>query len=365
MAETINSSIQGENIQRNRTLNHPSLPQPIFEERIDSLDGSANQNINDHNTKSELYQHTETHFFVVCADTQLGMTSKNREWQTELAYSAQAIKAINALNPAPSFVCICGDLVDMEASIISNQKNSPFTFDQCHEIQDKQYNDFKQVWSSLHDRIPLVCLCGNHDVGNIPTRASIERFQSIIGDDYLAFWANGTYNIVLNNVLFNDPTSAIDLFEEQVQWLKGRLQYANQYNANQIFIFAHYPWFIYNEDEDETDMKGKSPIPKEWGPSNPDEGFEDSYFHIKKKYRQIALSLFRTYKVSACFSGHFHQDNVSKTNWPQPMHMITTAPLSLVFETDAKPRKEMNYGRGFRVVEVKGKTFTHHFESLR
>lgn len=75
-------------------------------------------------------------------------------------------------------------------------------------VQEQQNRDFKEVWSHLREDIALVCLCGNHDVSNRPTPATMKVFEDAYGDSYLAFWANGTYNIMLNNCLFFDPTGA-------------------------------------------------------------------------------------------------------------------------------------------------------------
>jgi hypothetical protein len=82
--------------QNDRSLVHPLLPQPSH---------------NGNDEKSESVKHSPSHCFVVCADTQIGMTSGNKEWETELAYSREAIKMINNLNPRPLFCCMCGDLV--------------------------------------------------------------------------------------------------------------------------------------------------------------------------------------------------------------------------------------------------------------
>jgi len=305
---------------------------------------------------SEIEQHSETHTFVVCADTQLGTLNQNKEWKKELEYIDRAVDAINDMEIVPSFVSVCGDLVEMEGSIYTNKKGSPYSMEQCNEIQDRQNEDFKRAWSKLDGRIPLVCMCGNHDVGNRPTKTSIDRFKAAFGDEYLAYWTNGTYNIVMNNVLFNDPTGAPDLFDEQIEWLEGRLKYANDHHANQIFVFAHHPWFLYNENETENTLKGKSMFPKEWGVGS----IDDSYFSIQPKYRKVALDLFKKYNVSACFSGHFHQNLVSKTSWG--MDMIITGPLSITLESDGKPEDSEKNGMGIRIVEVQGREFKHHFE---
>ena len=104
------------------------------------------------------------------------------------------------------------------------------------------FRDFKRVWAGLAPDIALVCLCGNHDVGNRPTRASISHWTQSFGDDYLSFWANGSFNICLNNCLFSNPNGAPDLFDEQLHWLEQRLKYARDNDASHIFVFGHFPW---------------------------------------------------------------------------------------------------------------------------
>ena len=211
----------------------------------------------------------------------------------------------------------------------------------CDAIQDEQNQDFKKLWSRLHQDIALVCLCGNHDIGNRPTPRSIARFRSAFGDEYLAFWTNGSYNIVLNNVLFVDATGAQRIYNTQLRWLENRLQYARDHQARNIFVFGHHPFFLYDEEEDPDDLTGYSPYPQEWlefdenGETIPTEdSFPDSYFSMPKQYRSQALELFKQYNVTACFSGHFHQNLQSMTRWG--MANIITAPLSVVFETTGK-----------------------------
>ena len=352
-SENVETMFRYRSSQKDRTLIHPALPQPSQQ------DNDEDEEIEALNEQRPSRDHFS---FVVCADTQIGMTSQNKEWETELSYSRQAIQKINQLNPKPLFVSICGDLCDMEFSFYSN--SNKFTKDECDAIQLQQMLDFQQTWSRLDDSIALVCLCGNHDVGNRPTKASIDKYKSQFGDEYLAFWVNGTYNIVLNNVLFVNPEGAMDLYEEQLIWLENRLHYANSHSANHIFVFGHHPWFLYTEEEELKDPLLGSPYPTEWG-GNSDQLFPDSYFSIPKATRQVAMKLFQKYGVTACFSGHFHQNLVSKSSFG--MHMIITAPLSIVFESTGKPKEQNELepnGRGIRIVKVYQDFFTHQFELL-
>ena len=250
----------------------------------------------------------------------------------------------------------------MEYSFYQKQ-DSEFTKEQCDKIQDKQNKDFQSVWSELDDSIALVCICGNHDVGNRPTPESIERFRSAFGDEYLAFWSNGCYNIILNNVIFTDPSGAIEMFYEQLDWLENRLKYANDHKADQIFVFCHHPWFLYNDDEEDEDLTGMIPFPSEWSDEPATGGFPEKYFGMQRKYRDIALGLFKKYGVKASFSGHFHQNVISKSSWG--MDMIITAPLSVLFESSGKPKQNEENKMGVRVVNVTKDSFTHTFVPLK
>lgn len=134
-------------LQKGRTLVHPTLS---FSSKV-----AADVPTPQKTTSPPLRPYT----FVVCSDAQIGMTSGNREWETELEYSRQAIAYINSLDPRPLFCCICGDMVDMEKSFFAGDG---FSTEECDNIQDQQNADFQKTWSALHEDIVLVCLCGNH-----------------------------------------------------------------------------------------------------------------------------------------------------------------------------------------------------------
>eukprot|EP00592_Proboscia_alata_P005477 CAMPEP_0194382300 /NCGR_PEP_ID=MMETSP0174-20130528/59506_1 /TAXON_ID=216777 /ORGANISM="Proboscia alata, Strain PI-D3" /LENGTH=505 /DNA_ID=CAMNT_0039167491 /DNA_START=198 /DNA_END=1715 /DNA_ORIENTATION=+ len=370
------STLQFPNDRHSQDIKHPDIPFLLQEDYFPSqcillnpdesttcdfkVSNNARNLTRPQHNDSEMIRRKPHHSFVICADSQIGMTSRNQEWETELEYCRDAIEKINSLDPKPSFACVCGDLVDMDSSFYRN--SDQFSKEECDAIQDRQNADFKRVWSAIDDDIPLICLCGNHDVGNRPNAASIQKFRSAFGDEYLSFWVNGTYNIALNNVLFSDPTDAPDLFEEQNAWLENRLIYANEHGAEQIFVFCHHPWFLYDENEDASDLLGSCPFPKEWGQSG--EAFPDNYFGIPKKYREIAMNLFERYNVAACFCGHFHQNLVSRSSFG--MEMIITASLSLLFESSGKPTEQSidPNGRGIRIVDVMDGYISHRFEQI-
>lgn len=358
-------------LQKNRTLIHPKLPQKDGSnghhqdrDHADTLPAPDNNSTDPSSANS-----SSSFSFVVTADTQFGMLKNNVDWEDEMKWSRRAVQQINALHPRPLFCIVCGDLVHMTAEIEmgktftnrSTGQETVLTREACDEIQDAQNRDFQQIWSDIHPDIPLVCLCGNHDVGQRPTPLSIARFRRAYGDDYLAFWVRQTYNIVVNTALFSDPSGAPDMYQEQFEWLRGRLQYAKRQQASHIFVFGHHPWFLYNENEDEKDLTEGCPL-QEFGIEG---SISDGYFVIPLVRRRQVMELFREFGVTAAFAGHFHQNMVSQSSFGMPM--ITTSALSVLLRSTGIP-KDFNEPktRGMRLVYVNQEdgTFQHKFVSL-
>ena len=70
----------------------------------------------------------------------------------EIELCRQTVDLLNRMKPRPAFFIVCGDLVDAFP-------------DKWPEIRAAQERDFFKVFSKLDKDIPLVCVCGNHDVG--------------------------------------------------------------------------------------------------------------------------------------------------------------------------------------------------------
>jgi hypothetical protein len=105
---------------RDRQVHHPSLPQD--EHRPKARPGADTDTGAGADTETAIPTDTDTDTappfcFVIGADTQLGMESVSAEWDTELAYCARAVAHINAMQPRPAFVVMCGDLVDMHPDL--------------------------------------------------------------------------------------------------------------------------------------------------------------------------------------------------------------------------------------------------------
>ena len=60
--------------------------------------------------------------------------------------------------------------------------------------------------SELDPDIPAICVCGNHDIGNTPTRESVKHYVDKFGDDYFTFWVGGVKFIVINSQFYEDAS---------------------------------------------------------------------------------------------------------------------------------------------------------------
>lgn len=237
-------------------------------------------------------------YFIQMADCQLGFFERNVSWEKENILLEKAVEQINKLNPR--FVIVCGDLVHA-------RPHRP-------AIRKEQVHDYKRILSKIHPHIPLVCVCGNHDVGNIPDRATIQMYESDFGSHYFSFWVGGTQCLAINSSLVWDSTGAPDIFAEQELWLKKQLK--SSYKPVHKFLFMHHPWFL----ETIEDKDGSSTLPA--------------------AHRQRYLDLLANAGFTATFSGHLHYNLIHHY---RGVELITTSALGLPLGDDPS---------GFRVVKV-------------
>jgi len=54
----------------------------------------------------------------------------------------------------------------------------------------------------LDPDIKLVCVCGNHDIGNEPTAVTVQNYRREFGPDFFSFWTGGVKFVVLNSQYF-------------------------------------------------------------------------------------------------------------------------------------------------------------------
>ena len=129
---------------------------------------------------------------------------------------------------------ICGDLTNATPD---------------HALYQAQVAQSHQDFSQVDAEIPLVCVCGNHDIRNRPTAASIASYQKNFGDDYFSFWVGGVCNIVLNSSVLKDPSGASAVLAAQQRWLEQQLRDAKSAMAKHMLLFQHHPLFLAEEVE--------------------------------------------------------------------------------------------------------------------
>lgn len=245
--------------------------------------------------------------FFQMADTQFGFFNANKEFSRETVNYEKAIAATNSLKP--SFVVVCGDLVNKPGDI-------------------PQINEYKRISFKLDPSIKIYSVSGNHDVENVPTIASLALYKQHFGADRYTFRSGNIFGIILNSSLIKDPSLAPSEAADQLEWLVKVLKEAKKSNAKNIMVFMHHSLFLRDANE------------------------ADEYFNINTDRRNIYLDLFKTYGVKQVFAGHYHRNAYGKAG---DMEMITTGPVGRPLGADSS---------GFRIVNVKGKIVDHKYFAL-
>ncbi|RWS15909.1 purple acid phosphatase-like protein [Dinothrombium tinctorium] len=235
----------------------------------------------------------------------------NPKWQKEIDLTRKAIEKAQQMQTKPKFFVVCGDLVDAFPNTPLNQP---------------QVDDFKKVFAELKSDIPLICVCGNHDVGNTPTPETVDLYRQRFGDDYFVFWYDGVMFIVLNSQYYEDRSQTKEIAEKQDQWLDDVLKQAHKYRH--VIVFQHIPWFLQKADE------------------------ENDYFNIEKDLRIKMLDKFEKAGVKAIFCGHYHQNAGGKY---KDMEVVVTSAIGAQLGNEKS---------GFRIVKVLANKIEHTYYEL-
>ncbi|CAL1291438.1 unnamed protein product [Larinioides sclopetarius] len=254
-------------------------------------------------------------YFIQGADTQFGMIAtfdRNAKtgWDEEIELTKKAIHLINTMYPKPKFFIVCGDLVHAFPGM---------------KDREAQERDFIKVFKELKADIPLVCVCGNHDVGDTPTPLSIQSYQDKFGDDYFSFYCDGVMFVVLNSQYFQDSSLVKDLAEEQEKWLEEKLIEAKSGKYKHVIIFQHIPWFLKKHDE------------------------EKDYFNIFPELRLKMLEKFYDANIRAIFCGHYHRN---AGGFYKDLEVIVTSAVGCQMGNDKS---------GFRIVKLGEEKIEHEY----
>jgi serine/threonine-protein phosphatase CPPED1 len=246
----------------------------------------------------------EPFFFIQLSDTQLGMFTANADFAPDAANFEFAVTAVNRLRP--TFVIVTGDLV--------NQPGDP-----------AQIAEYRRILARIDRSIPVYAVAGNHDIGNVPTPATIAAYVQTFGPDRHTFRHAGLTGIVLNSTLIHSPQQAPEVLAEQDRWLRAGLQRAKDGGAQHIVVFQHHPWFLQSAAE------------------------PDQYFNIPLVRRAALLALFREFGVRYLFCGHYHRNAEASDG---SLNSITTGPVG---------RPLGSAKSGFRVVIVRDDKIEHRY----
>lgn len=238
-------------------------------------------------------------FFAVISDPQMGMYAKDQNFQQETANFEFVIANLNRLHPR--FVVVCGDLVNRR--------------DDAAEIAE-----YKRILKELDPSIPVYNVAGNHDVGDIPTEATLSDFRDAMGRDYYTFSADGVLGVVLDSNLIRSPEGAPEAAKQQEVWLEKTLVAAKADASRQVVVFQHIPYFLQNANE----------------------GL--NYFNIPQPARSRYLDLLKQSGVKYVFAGHYHRNAIGADG-----PLIETV-------TGAVGRPLGQSVSGFRIVNVEGQT---------
>lgn len=254
-------------------------------------------------------------FFVQAADTQLGLIDRhfrNRVgWQEELELTRKVVAACNRMEPKPEFLVICGDLVDAYPG---------------QSARKDQVRDLKQELAKLTPDVPLVCVCGNHDIGDEPTMDSLREYKRDFGNDYFYYTLNGVLFIVINSQFYKHRQYLNDYANEHDRWLECMLQKCKLFKHT--FVFQHIPWFL--EDPDEA----------------------DDYFNVTKEVRMHWLNKFKQAGVTKIMCGHYHRNAGGSY---QGMELVVTSAIGAQFGTDKS---------GVRLVKVGAQNVQHKYYTV-
>ena len=108
---------------------------------------------------------------------------------------------------------------------------------------------FKEALHELSPDIPLVLQPGNHDIGQSPTPADIERYRQRFGDDYFEFWVGGVLYIALNSQYYRDDSAVERERLEQDAWVERTFASALERRPKHVVMLSHVPPFVHDEEE--------------------------------------------------------------------------------------------------------------------
>ena len=230
-------------------------------------------------------------------------------WEWDAVRYRDAVAVANELSP--DFVIIGGDMIN--------------------DLDDLgQLEAFDAITETLDDSIPLHFAPGNHDISfdaQVPTAESVETYRDIFGPDYYAFEHKGAAVVVLDSVLFDEPTALPDLYDEQLGWLDKTLDRTDSAPGPTIVV-SHHPLFLETPDEPE------------------------QYWNLPVAQRHVLFDVFSGHDVATVFHGHLHR-NIQATHGG--IEFVTSSAVGYPLGEDPS---------GYRMVHVSDDTVSHRYHGF-
>jgi hypothetical protein len=214
---------------------------------------------------------------------------------------------IATIEPRPEFVIHLGDMVHPVPSLP--------TFDDATDC-------FKEIIALAN--LPVHVVPGNHDIGDksidwmpadIVCEDYVEKYRKIFGPDYFSFERGELKFLCINALLFN---SGLPSEKTQKDWIDAEITGTDK----RVFIFTHYPPYLYDAKERST------------------------YDNIDEPGRSWLLERMRCANVEAVFAGHVHNFWYDVVGRAEMYLLPSTAFLRHDFAEFYRAAPGFEYGRG-------------------
>jgi len=256
--------------------------------------------------------------FICFGDTQIGMG----EQKLEEEFCRNAVKFINGRKPRVRFVVVCGDHTHNLEGIWSKGDTETGRKKRIEELKA-----YKSIFSKLDKDIPLVCVCGNHDVGNRPTNETIKLYTQEFGDSYFSFWCGGVKFIAVNSQIIQGLEKTDELSIAHEEWLNRELSGNCQTQPVHLVAMCHIPPFCWDIKEKHTN------------------------FNWPKEKREMWLDRMVEANVKKVYCAHYHRRSGGKY---RGLEVVVSAALGTHILTKPTPKEllgsaieEFNFKLGY------------------